>query len=371
MTTTPKKLVVLGAGTAGTMVVNKLHRALPAEDWIITVVDRDDIHDYQPGYLFMAFGTNSPEQVRRHKRPFISNGRQRAARPRSTASTPRPASSTSSTDATCPTTSWSSPPAPRPVPTRPPARSARSGTTRSASSTPTRARSPLRDRMAGFNGGRLVVHITEMPIKCPVAPLEFTFLADDFLTKRGLRDRTEIVYVTPLDGAFTKPVASEALGSMLEDEGRHRRARLHDRADRPGPEGDRLLRRARGRLRPARDHPAQHGRRLRGPLRPRRRAQLRAGRQAHDAVDGPPGDLGPRRRRQPAHLQGRLGRALLRRGLRRELPRAGRRQADDALLRRARQLLRRVRARQGPAARLQLRHPAADRPLPRSRRWAR
>jgi sulfide:quinone oxidoreductase len=77
----------------------------------------------------------------------------------------------------------------------------------------------LRDRLAGFSGGRLVVHITEMPIKCPVAPLEFTFLADDFLTKRGLRDRTEIVYVTPLDGAFTKPVASKALGSMLEEKG--------------------------------------------------------------------------------------------------------------------------------------------------------
>ena len=92
----------------------------------------------------------------------------------------------------------------------------------------------LRDRLAAFTGGRLVVHITEMPIKCPVAPLEFTFLADDFLTKRGLRDRTEIVYVTPLDGAFTKPVASEAPRLDARGEGRHRRARLHDRADRPG-----------------------------------------------------------------------------------------------------------------------------------------
>ena len=57
-----------------------------------------------------------------------------------------------------------------------------------------------------------------MPIKCPVAPLEFTFLADDYLTRRGLRDRTEIVYVTPLDGAFTKPVASR--GARLDARGR-------------------------------------------------------------------------------------------------------------------------------------------------------
>ena len=56
-----------------------------------------------------------------------------------------------------------------------------------------------------------------MPIKCPVAPLEFTFLAEAWLRERGLRDRVELVYVTPLDGAFTKPVASAHLGGMLDE----------------------------------------------------------------------------------------------------------------------------------------------------------
>jgi len=68
-----------------------------------------------------------------------------------------------------------------------------------------------------FTGGRLVVHITELPFKCPVAPLEFTFLADDYFTKKGIRDQVEIVFVTPLDGAFTKPVASRELGYQLEE----------------------------------------------------------------------------------------------------------------------------------------------------------
>jgi sulfide:quinone oxidoreductase len=77
----------------------------------------------------------------------------------------------------------------------------------------------LTEAMRRFRGGRLVVHITEMPIKCPVAPMEFTFLADDWLRQRGLRERTELVFVTPLDGAFTKPVASKALGNVLEDKG--------------------------------------------------------------------------------------------------------------------------------------------------------
>src|SRR5205823_14789015 len=54
-----------------------------------------------------------------------------------------------------------------------------------------------------------------MPIKCPVAPLEFAFLADWYLRERGIRGRTELVYSTPLDAAFTKPVAAEHLAALL------------------------------------------------------------------------------------------------------------------------------------------------------------
>jgi sulfide:quinone oxidoreductase len=77
----------------------------------------------------------------------------------------------------------------------------------------------LRDRLAGFDAGRLVVNIVELPIKCPVAPLEFLFLADEFFRRRGVRDRVELVLVTPLDGAFTKPIASRTLGYLLERKG--------------------------------------------------------------------------------------------------------------------------------------------------------
>ncbi|HNJ78161.1 MAG TPA: FAD/NAD(P)-binding oxidoreductase, partial [Marmoricola sp.] len=75
----------------------------------------------------------------------------------------------------------------------------------------------LRDALAGFSEGRILVHISEMPIKCPVAPLEFAFLADDYFRKRRIRHKVDITYVTPLDGAFTKPVASKKLGGLLED----------------------------------------------------------------------------------------------------------------------------------------------------------
>jgi sulfide:quinone oxidoreductase len=62
-----------------------------------------------------------------------------------------------------------------------------------------------------------VVNVVDMPVKCPVAPLEFCFLADWYFRRRGRRDRVELVYATPLDGAFTKPVASARLGRMLAD----------------------------------------------------------------------------------------------------------------------------------------------------------
>jgi sulfide:quinone oxidoreductase len=75
--------------------------------------------------------------------------------------------------------------------------------------------------LEGFQGGRLVVDVVDMPVKCPVAPLEFCFLADSYFRHRGLRDRVELVYATPLDGAFTTPVASRTLGELLDEKGIH------------------------------------------------------------------------------------------------------------------------------------------------------
>jgi sulfide:quinone oxidoreductase len=77
----------------------------------------------------------------------------------------------------------------------------------------------LEAALTRFEGGRLVINVVDMPIKCPVAPLEFSFLADWYFQERGIRDKVDITYVTPLDGAFTKPTAAQALGGMLEERG--------------------------------------------------------------------------------------------------------------------------------------------------------
>ena len=211
-----KRLLVLGGGTAGTMIVNKLRRSLDAGEWELTIVDQDDAHHYQPGYLFLPFGTYTADQVTRSRHAFLPDGVDFVVGAvdlidaaagtvalvggRSlpydylviaTGVTPRPAETPGMLG-----TEW------------------RKSIFDFYSLDGAKA---LAAALEDFDGGRFVVHITDMPIKCPVAPLEFTFLADDYFRRRGIRDRVKMVYVTPLSGAFTKPVSSARLGMMLDE----------------------------------------------------------------------------------------------------------------------------------------------------------
>ena len=77
----------------------------------------------------------------------------------------------------------------------------------------------LLNRLAAFREERIAVAVMDMPNKCPVAPLEFAFLADWYFRERSTRDRIDITHVTPLDGAFTKPVAWQQLQALLENQG--------------------------------------------------------------------------------------------------------------------------------------------------------
>ena len=201
----------------------------------------------------------------------------------------------------------------------------------------------LTKALAAFDGGRFVVHITDMPIKCPVAPLEFTFLADAYFRERGIRDRVEMVYVTPLSGAFTKPISSAHLGSMLDE--RKVAVETDFLVEHIDPEtktlvsyDERVIRfdlLVTVPLNMGADFVARSG--LGDEL------NYVPGGQAHPAVHEVPQHLRRRRRLRHPGLQGRIGRALRRRDLRRQLPAAHRRQADDRILRRPRQLLHRIR----------------------------
>jgi sulfide:quinone oxidoreductase len=211
-----RRLVVLGGGTAGTMIVNRLRKKLARADWEITVVDRDDDHLYQPGYLFMPFGTYTPDQVVRKRHAFIPDGVELVLgeidRVDAEANTVTlEGGRTIGYDYLVVATGTS------PRPDQTPGMLGeewRRSIFDFYSFEGSRALAPA---LKAFDHGRLVVHITEMPIKCPVAPLEFAFLADAHLRERGIRDRVELVYVTPLSGAFTQPIASRHLGAMLDE----------------------------------------------------------------------------------------------------------------------------------------------------------
>lgn len=210
-----KTLLILGAGTAGTMVARKMAGKLDSHDWKVILVDREEKHYYQPGFLFLPFGRYKPEDVIKTKREFIPGGIEfilsdieeiEAASNKvklskdnrvipydylviATGATIHPEETEGLQGA-----GW------------------RKNVFDFYTFDGASALHPFLDK---WEGGRLVMNVVENPIKCPVAPLEFLFLADDYFTRRGIRNKVELVYATPLSGAFTKPKSAKALGDIL------------------------------------------------------------------------------------------------------------------------------------------------------------
>jgi sulfide:quinone oxidoreductase len=213
-----KHLLILGGGTAGTIMANNLRRRLPASEWHLTVVDRSDQHLYQPGLLFLPFGKYEESDIIRKTCDFIPEGVTFTQAevdqiiPENHEVTIK-GGSTLKYDLLIIATGCRTAPEETAGMLGPKWRvNVHDFYTLDGS----RA---LREKLKTFTGGRLVVHINEMPIKCPVAPLEFTFLADTFFREQGIRDKVTLTYVTPLSGAFTKPKASKKLGHLLGDKG--------------------------------------------------------------------------------------------------------------------------------------------------------
>jgi sulfide:quinone oxidoreductase len=198
------------------MVVNRLRKRLPENDWQITIVDESVNHNYQPGFLFLPFGKYSPDSITKPTAKFIPSGVNKVTG--SIDVVDPDANQVRLTDGTVlPYDQLVIATGVSPRPDQTPGMLGPLWRESVFDFYTMEGASALADKLATWDGGRLVVHITEMPIKCPVAPLEFAFLADSYFTDRGMRDRVEMTYVTPLDSAFTKPVASHLLGGMLED----------------------------------------------------------------------------------------------------------------------------------------------------------
>lgn len=211
-------MLILGGGTGGTIMANKLAGALDERDWRITVVDGTDEHYYQPGFLFVPFGAYRMRDLMRPRRQylpdrvrFMLSGIERIDPQKNTVVL----SNGESLRYDCLIVATGADVHPEQIEGL---LDDEWGRSKFDFYTPRGA-----ERLARFlktwQGGKLVVSVAEMPIKCPVAPLEFLFLADAYFTERGMRNKVDLHLVTPLSGAFTKPTSSRVLGEFLERKG--------------------------------------------------------------------------------------------------------------------------------------------------------
>ncbi len=216
MRLTKKRIVVLGGGTGGTMTANRLRRRFGADEVEIHVVDRDNRHVYQPGLLFVPFGLAQTDEIVRPRRRQLRNDVVFHEAEIDSVSLDRDEvllgdGRVLPYDALVVATG---------AVLQPEETEGLSGpgwNERVFTFYTPEGADGLHRALERFDGGRLVVNLVDMPIKCPVAPLEFAFLADWYFRERGIRNRVELVYSTPLDGAFTKPIASQHLAGLLAE----------------------------------------------------------------------------------------------------------------------------------------------------------
>jgi len=210
-----KKLLILGAGTAGSIMANKMSKHLSQKDWSITIVEREKNHFYQPGFLFIPFGYYQKKDIVKSVAEFIPSGVEVInAEIENIEHEKNSVSLKNGTSVAYDILIVAT------------------GARISPEDTPglkgelwhknifdyytIEGAEALAEFFKTWQGGNLVINIADNPIKCPVAPLEFAFYSDYFFTQKGIRDRVTITYVTPMSGAFTKPKASKMLGSILE-----------------------------------------------------------------------------------------------------------------------------------------------------------
>jgi sulfide:quinone oxidoreductase len=211
-----KNLVILGGGTAGTILANSVRPRLSPDDWRVVVVDPDELHLYQPGLLFVPFG-GSDDLMRPRAATFTTGVEWDRRAVQRIVPAEKRVELESGEPLRYDVLVIASGCEVRPELT-PGLTGEGFGIDRHEFYTFAGAHH-LRRALESWKAGRLVVNVVEMPIKCPVAPLEFALLADAWFAEHGIRDKVEIVYVTPLDAVFTKPIAARTLSGLLASRG--------------------------------------------------------------------------------------------------------------------------------------------------------
>jgi len=213
-----KKILIIGAGTAGTMMAVHLSRKLNRKEWIITILDKDENHYYQPGYLFIPFGIYTKKDVIRKGAKYIPSGVEYllAEAEKIVADQNRVKLKNGieiAYDILIIATGTNIHPEETQGMTE-------NGWRENIFDFYTAdGAEALGKKISGFKGGKVAIHVAEMPIKCPVAPLEIAFISDWYFTKKGIRKDVQIDFVTPLAGAFSKPATAKVMGHLLKERG--------------------------------------------------------------------------------------------------------------------------------------------------------
>ena len=212
-----KRILILGGGVGGTLTANllvkKLRRQVKAGEVSITVVDQTGQHTYQPGFMYIAMGGERAEKLQRSERSLLDSlvslvvGEVDRVDEPAKAVLLRNGERLSYDFLVLATGSRILPEAIEHF-----AAEAHHFYTAEAAL-------ELRKALDAFKGGKIVVAIAGMPYKCPPAPLEVSFLIESELRDRGLRDKSEVHFCSPIGRAFTIESVSEMVTPIFEQKG--------------------------------------------------------------------------------------------------------------------------------------------------------
>ncbi len=213
-----KNIVILGAGTGGTIMANMLENKLNLKQWAVTVIDKSDQHHYQPGYLFLPFrlyGYEKHEDVARGIQDKLPKNIHFVKA--EVKLIDHVGNKVETSDGTYPYDWLISTMGCCIAPGEVEGMAEVMGTDGVHTFYTLDGAMKAQKALDEMESGKLVIDICDMPIKCPVAPIEFAFLADYYFDLKGVRKKVDITLVTPFSGAFNKPNANRILSKIAKD----------------------------------------------------------------------------------------------------------------------------------------------------------
>ena len=212
-----KRILILGGGVGGTLTANllvkKLRRQLKAGEVTITVVDQTGQHTYQPGFMYIAMGGERAEKLQRPERGLLD------ARVNLVVGQIEKVDETTQTVHLKDGERVSYDYLVLATGSRILPEAIEHFDTEAQHFYTAEAALKLRKALDAFKGGRIVVAIAGMPYKCPPAPLEVSFLIEAELRQRGLRQKSEVHFCSPIGRAFTIESVSEMATPIFEQKG--------------------------------------------------------------------------------------------------------------------------------------------------------